>query len=253
MPDYLFAFPPMTLLALCATLFIAALVRGFAGFGAGMIFMPIAAALIAPSVAAASFLILDGILALPFIIKAIKQCDWRTVLPAVCSAVIFVQAGTWLLATMDVLVLRWVLFSIITALLALLISGWTYSGRAGTGISLGVGAVAGFLGGISQTSGPPVIAFWLSSAKEPAIVRANLIMFFALSSIGTFAAYILHGFFTANVFALLIYAVPLYAIGLFLGSRLFGKAQPIYYRYTAYALIALAAITSMPALDGILR
>ena len=120
-------------------------------------------------------------------------------------------------------------------------------------MSLGVGAVAGILGGISQVSGPPVVAFWLSSAKEPAIVRANLIVFFALASIGTFVAYIFNGFFTLEVFHLLIMAIPVYAIAIYLGSNGFKHADPKLYRKLAYGLIALAALSSMPLLDPLFR
>lgn len=251
--DIFSSFSPSLLIFLAAVLFIAGCVRGFAGFGAGMIFMPVATSVMLPSTAAAAFLFIDGIVAAPLLIRALRMCDWSTVLPAVIGAVIFVQAGAWLLANTDVLVLRWFIFAIVTGLLLLLISGWRYRNRPTRPVSLGVGAVAGVLGGVSQVSGPPVVAFWLSSAREPAIVRANLIVFFALASLGTFAAYILNGFFTLQVFHLLVMAIPVYALAIYLGSHGFRKADPKHYRILAYGLIALAALTSMPALDPLFR
>ncbi len=246
-------FPPNLLAFLAVVLFIAGCVRGFAGFGAGMIFMPVATSVMLPSTAAAAFLFIDGIVALPLVIRAIRQCDWATVLPAVAGAVLFVHFGAWLLANADVLVLRWTIFAIVTGLLLLLVSGWRYDRKPTRPVSLGVGAVAGVLGGISQVSGPPVVAFWLSSARDTAIVRANLIMFFALASIGTFIAYTLNGFFTVEVLRLLVMAVPVYALAIFTGSKGFSKANPGLYRMLAYGLIALAALTSMPALDPLFR
>ncbi|WP_417667660.1 sulfite exporter TauE/SafE family protein [Roseibium sp.] len=246
-------YSPATLTFLCAVLFVAGVVRGFAGFGAGMIFMPVATSILYPPTAAASFLFLDFVIAMPLVVRAVRICDWSTILPAVTASVIFVHAGTWFLANGDVFALRWIIFAIVTGLLLLLISGWRYHSRPTKPVSFGVGAVAGVLGGISQVSGPPVVAFWLSSAKEPMIVRANLIVFFALASIGTIIAYVSNGFFTLEVLHLLIPAIPAYGIGLFLGSKGFGKADPKFYRLIAYSLIALAAISSMPALDAWLR
>ena len=251
--DIFSSFSPSLLIFLSVVLFIAGCVRGFAGFGAGMIFMPVATSVMLPSTAAAGFLFIDGIVAMPLVIRALRICDWSTVLPAVVGAVVFVQFGAWLLATADVLVLRWSVFVIVAGLLLLLISGWRYHKRPSVPVSLGVGSVAGVLGGISQVSGPPVVAFWLSSAKEPMVVRANLIVFFALASLGTFAAYILNGFFTLQVFHLLIMAIPVYALAIYLGSNGFQKANPSSYRKIAYALIAIAAVTSMPALDPLFR
>ncbi|WP_269585599.1 sulfite exporter TauE/SafE family protein [Roseibium sp. Sym1] len=251
--DIFNSFPPHLLAFLAAVLFVAGCVRGFAGFGAGMIFMPVATSVMLPSTAAAAFLFIDGLVALPLVIRALRLCDWTTVLPAVIGAVIFVQSGAWLLANTDVLALRWFIFAIVTGLLLLLISGWRYRSKPTRPVSFAVGAVAGVLGGVSQVSGPPVVAFWLSSAREPAIVRANLIVFFALASIGTFAAYVLNGFFTVKVFHLLFVAVPVYALAIYLGSNGFRKADPALYRKLAYGLIALAALTSMPALDPLFR
>lgn len=251
--DIFSSFSPELLAFLAAVLFVAGCVRGFAGFGAGMIFMPVATSVMLPSTAAASFLFIDGIVAAPLIFRAFRHCDWRTVIPVVLGSVLCVHFGAWLLANTDVLLLRWMIFAIVGSLLILLISGWHYHKKPSRPVSLGVGAVAGVLGGISQVSGPPVAAFWLSSAKDPTVVRANLIVFFALASIGTFIAYIVNGFFTLEVLHLLIIAVPVYGLALFLGANGFKKADPKYYRIIAYCLIALAALTSMPALDPVFR
>lgn len=250
--DIFSSFSPPVLVVMITVLFIAGAVRGFAGFGAGMIFMPVATSLIHPATAAASFLFMDFVIALPLAIKAVRLCDWSTVVPAAIGSVLSVYAGAWLLANTDVLVLRWVIFAIVTGLLCLLVSGWRYQGKPTRPISFGVGMTAGVLGGISQVSGPPVVAFWLSSAKEPAIVRANLIVFFALASIGTTIAYWYSGFFTIAVFHFLLVGAPTYGLGIFLGSRGFGRS-PRLYRKIAYSLIAIAALTSMPLVDAYLR
>ncbi|WP_422378248.1 sulfite exporter TauE/SafE family protein [Roseibium sp.] len=251
--DIFSSYSPHLIAFLAVVVFIAGCVRGFAGFGAGMIFMPMATSVMLPSTAAAAFLVIDGLVALPLIFRVLKLCNWSTVLPAVLGSVIFVQAGAWLLANLDVLPLRWFIFAIVAGLLLLLISGWRYRRKPTRPVSFGAGAVAGILGGVSQVSAPPIVAFWLSSAKEPAVVRANLIVFFPLASLGTFVAYALNGFFTLEVFHLLLMAVPVYALAIYLGSHGFSKADPRLYRKLAYGLIALAALTSMPALDPLFR
>lgn len=253
MPGLFDSFAPDLLLFLAAVLFVAGCVRGFAGFGAGMIFIPVATSVILPSTAAAAFLFIDSIVTLPLLVRAVRHCNWSTVLPAALGSVIFVHLGAWMLAKTDVLILRWVIFAIVTCLLLLLISGWRYHKQPAAVVSFATGGVSGVLGGVSQVSAPPVVAMWLSSSSDPSVVRANLIAFFALASIGTFAAYALNGFFTREVFHLLIMAVPVYALAIFAGARGFSKADPALYRKIAYGLIALAVLTSMPALDPLFR
>lgn len=247
------SFSPALLAVLACVLFIAGSVRGFAGFAAGMIFMPVAASLMPPATAVAAFLVIDGIVAAPLMVRAVRLCDWATVLPAVAGSVVCVQLGAWMLATMDVLIPRWVIFAIVTALLALLISGWRYRNKPATPVSVIVGGISGYLGGISQVSAPPMVAFRMASSRDPAVVRANLIVFFPLASLGTLIAYSLNGFFTLAVLHFLMMAVPVYGLSLYLGSRGFKSASPDLYRKVAYGLIALAALTSIPLLDPLLR
>lgn len=152
--------PRFILAALFA--FIAGLVRGFAGFGAGMVFMPLASSIVAPQTTAAGFLVMDGVLTLPLVIGALRHCQWFTVIPTALSAMAVIPLGAWVLANGDPLVLRWVISGVVLALLALLLTGWRYHREPTTPASLAVGAVAGFLSGVTQVSGPPVVAFWIS-------------------------------------------------------------------------------------------
>jgi uncharacterized membrane protein YfcA len=250
MTDLVSTYGWATLITATAVLFTGGIVRGFAGFGAGMIFMPVGAALFSPPIAAGTFLLLDYFVTLPLLPAAWRLCDWRTVLPAVLAAVVSVHLGAWLLVTADPLVLRWVICLVVLALLGLLVCGWRYTGTPSPVTSAGVGVAAGIMGGVSQVSGPPVVAFWLSSPHPPHVIRANLIVFFALAGTGSLLAYVIAGVFNAQVLALATGGIAVYGLGLYLGARGFGRAKPQLYRRIAYSLIALAALTSLPALDG---
>ena len=80
MPDLL---PPdlsaRGLAFLLATAFIAALARGFSGFGAALIFLPLAATVVDPKVASPLLLITDAVLAVGFIPNAFRNADKREV------------------------------------------------------------------------------------------------------------------------------------------------------------------------------
>ncbi|MEJ8574073.1 sulfite exporter TauE/SafE family protein [Microbaculum marinum] len=242
-----------SLIAVLVAALVAGLVRGFSGFGAALVFMPVAAAAIDPKLAAAAFLIMDNFLALPLVVKAAPRCGWRTVLPAAIGAIATVPVGAAILASADPVILRWCLSALVLALLGLLASGLRYSGEPPRAASVAVGGTAGILSGIGQVSGPPMIAFWVAGPHPPTIIRANMIMFFAIVSVSAVAAYAWNGFFTGEVIGTIAIFAPVYAVSLFAGARLFGRAPERYYRRIAYAIIALAAITSIPALDGILR
>lgn len=247
--------PPLdgATLAIAVTALAAGLVRGFAGFGAGMIFIPIASALYGPKIGAGAILIADGVLTLPHVFRAAPLCDRRSVVPVALAAIALIPVGTWLLTVADPVPVRWALAAIIAALLALILSGWRYHGAPRLGASLGVGAVAGFLSGFIQISGPPVIAYWLSGPGAPQVIRANIFVFFGVTSAAAVVSYSFGGIFGRGLVAVIVAMAPLYALGLFAGGRLFRRASERGYRLAAAALIALAVIVSLPALDPLLR
>jgi hypothetical protein len=238
--------------ALAAAL-VAGFVRGFTGFGSALVFMPVASAAFSPQLAAPVLLVTDFVLGLPLIVSVLRLVRWRTVLPAAAAALVTSPIGAYALAKGDPLVLRWFISAIVVALLLLLASGWRYRGKPRPLASLGVGASAGFLGGIGQVSGPPVVAYWISGPDPAVIIRANLICFFAVISIASFAAYFWNGLFTADVGILVVVVAPAYALALFVGARLFHRTSGGGYRLVAYVVIALAAVTTIPIFDAAYR
>ncbi len=232
---------------------IAALVRGFTGFGAALIFIPVASAAYGPTVAAPTLLLVDFVLTLPFFLGAVGHCRWPTVLPAAAAAMLVSPLGAWALAVGDSTTLRWAISAATLGLVALLASGWRYRSEPTVPVSAGVGAIAGFLSGFAQIGGPPVIALWVSGPQPPNIVRANMFVFFALITVASFAAYWLNGLFTAQVLRLVVAVAPAYGLALYAGSHIFGRTAGAGYRPLAYAVVTLAAITSLPAFDGIWR
>lgn len=104
----------------------------FSGFGAALIFIPLASAIVGPRIASAVLLVVDGVLTLGMIPAAWRMADRREVFTMSAGAVIGVPAGTALLSYGNPLTLRWLISCVVVLLLLFLISGWRYSGRPKT-------------------------------------------------------------------------------------------------------------------------
>lgn len=245
MPSFDFlASPPFWATALAAL--VAALVRGFSGFGAGMIFMPVAAAMLGPKPAAGILYVIDTILILPFLFGALRRVDWADVLPLGIGAMLAVPLGAWVLLNVDPIPLRWGLSLAILAAVGLLAAGIGYRGPTRTPVALAVGALAGFLSGAAQLPGPPVLIYWLGRQLVSTTMRANAIAFFMFTTLISGFAFLWGGIFTAEVMRQSAALFPFYAIGIFIGSRLFGRAHESTYRWIAHVTIVIAALISMP-------
>src|SRR3954463_7031234 len=148
-------YSPATLAFLAATALTAGLARGFSGFGAALIFIPLASSVIDPRIAAALLLIVDIVMAAPLFPRAWSVADRGDIGTMLLGTLIGIPAGTFVLTRTDAIAIRWMIAGLVLAMLTLLISGWRYHGRPAAPVSTGVGLVAGFFSGIAQVGGPP--------------------------------------------------------------------------------------------------
>ncbi|HXI06602.1 MAG: sulfite exporter TauE/SafE family protein [Bradyrhizobium sp.] len=239
--------------AICVIAFVSGTARGFSGFGSALIFMPLASSMAAPKLVAALLLLIDLVAALPLLPNAWKQADRRATAVMAAGALIGVPIGTWCLTRFDPVTTRWIISGFVAALLALLLSGWRYRGRERASISVGVGGLAGFCSGLAQTGGPPIVGYWLGRPIPSIIARANIILFFGASDFFSFVAYAAGGLINVDATRFALVVGPVYAIGIWFGVSLFGRASETVFRAICYALIAAAVVIGLPALDGVLR
>jgi uncharacterized protein len=225
---------------------VAAFIRGLSGFGAGLVFMPVAAACLGPKLAAGTLFIIDTLLILPFIGRAVRIVAWREILPLGVAAIVTTPLGALVLLHADPIALRWGLSLAILALVGMLSAGLRYRGPTRTSLSVLVGGLAGFMSGAAQIPGPPVLIYWLGRDVVSATMRANAIVFFLFTTAVGGVAFWFGGIFTAEVMLYSAALLPIYALGMWLGGRTFGRTHPTTYRAVAYGSILFAAILSMP-------
>ena len=243
---------PRTYAAMAVSI-LAGAVRGFSGFGSALIFVPLMSAIYDPRIAAGTFLLIDFAVALAVLPTMGREAHWRDVVPLAAAAVIAAQFGALILIYTDAITLRWGIAIVVLTLLAVLMSGWRYHGRPKLPVTLAVGGLAGILGGAIQIVGPPVIVYWLGSSSSAAIVRANLNAFFSVFAIALFVTYVVRGLLPAHVIVLALLLGPLQVLALSSGTRLFHASSAETYRRVAYAIVATAALVSMPVWDSLVR
>jgi len=236
---------------LLASAFVAGLARGFSGFGAALIFVPLASASIGPQLAVPLLVVIDAATTAPFVPNAWRLANRREVAVMSAGALIGVPLGTMVLAYLDPLLLRWAIIALVAALLCLIMSGWRYRGRSADPLTVSVGVASGFCSGAAQVGGPPVVAYWLGGSVAHHAVRANIMLYFAVSTVFSVTSYLVGGLIRYDVVALSVLAAPAYGLGLFCGARLFGHADELVFRRICYGLIAFAAVVGLPLWDGL--
>ena len=199
-----------------------------------------------PKIAAPVLVIIDPLFASFMIPNALKFADRRDVSLMFVGAILGVPLGTAVLAHYEPLTLRWLIAAMAACMLLLLISGWRYKGQPHAMATAGVGAIAGLFTGIAQIGGPPVVCYWMGTDTDHQKLRANIILYFAASSILTIATYFYGGLMSFNVLQLSLIAGPAYGLGIFWGSKAFPFASVNFFRTSSLVLIAFAVVVSLP-------
>jgi uncharacterized membrane protein YfcA len=213
--------------------------------------MPIASAFMSAQIAAPMLLVVDSIATVPLIPGALRFADRREVALMSVGSLAGVPLGAWALTAMNPLAVRWMIVALIVPMLALLMSGWRYTGRTTAPMTICVGGISGFFNGVAQVGGPPIVLYWLRDAGKAITMRANIILFFTFTGVLTAISYFAGGLFSYSIVGLAVAIGPAYGLGLWLGSHMFGLTNEVTFRRICYALIAIAALVSLPVFDGL--
>ena len=232
---------------------LAGVVRGFSGFGASLIFVPLSSGIITPAEAVVLIALVDAAALVVLVPSAAREAEHRRVLLLVVGASLTVPLGAWLLSTLDVTFLRWVLCTLVMVSVVVLASGWRYRREPSAYVAAGIGGLSGFMGGLAGLFGPPIAVFMLGADTAAGTMRANLIMFFFWMLLTAGAAFFYFGLLRADLFWQALILAPGFGLGVLIGARLFGKATQDQYTWFAYILIAIAAVLGVPVLDGYIR
>ncbi|SDI54276.1 sulfite exporter TauE/SafE family protein [Alloyangia pacifica] len=240
---------PIEIASLAAAALLAGLARGFAGFGSGMVFIPLAAMVVGPARAAPILLVIDLLGGLPTL-----RGSWRTAeKPAnfviLLGAALGMPLGVTLLLQGDPELLRWCISGAILLTLALVVSGRTYRGRTGPLVYSGVGVLSGVMSGVAQIGGPPVVAFWMGVDRSVAQRRANILFYFVIVSLLAFVVYLGSGLLSLDIAALSVLAGMPFTAGVLAGGRLYRFATPEFVKLSTCILILVAVCLGLPLWD----
>jgi len=109
------------------------------------------------------------------------------------------------------------------------------------------------MGAAAALPGPSVLIYWLASAAKAIEVRANMIWYLFLTDLLIILGYLFSDIYSWEALYRSILCIPGYLVGIWIGSRFFSAASEQVYRLIAFIMILIAAITSMPFLDSMMR
>jgi uncharacterized membrane protein YfcA len=230
--------------------FVAGAVRGFAGFGTAMVFLPVAAQVLPPVWALIALVVMDVFGPLPNLRRALRDgrtADLGWLLGGMIAAL---PLGLAVLYVAPAELFRYAVSLVALTVPALIWAGFSLRGAPGRPLLLGTGVVSGVLGGVAGLPGPPVILLYMGSGDPVRIVRANTMLFlFAYTLILLAVLGLQERLATPAVMIGLLLALP-NALGNVAGAAIFRPERARLYRVAGYGLIIVSALAGLPLWDG---
>ena len=237
---------------LVAGAFAAGAVRGFAGFGTAMVFLPVAGQVLTPVWALIALVVMDAFGPLPNLRRALR--DGRTgdlgwLLGGMTAAL---PLGLALLYVAPPEAFRYAVSTVALAVPVLVWAGFRLRGAPGRPLLAGTGVVSGVLGGVAGLPGPPVILLYMASGDPVRIVRANNMLFLFAFTLILLAMLGMQGRLELAAVAIgLLLALP-NALGNIAGAAIFRPERARLYRAAGYGLIVVSALGGLPVWDYLL-
>ena len=225
--------------------FAGGLMLGYTGWGGSMVSMPFLTILFGPVEALVILMIGAVLLTAHLFPAAARIADWRRMTPMLIAMAVCVPIGNLLLFAMEPNLIRRLIGWLIVGASVLILSGWRYRGPQGAGASAITGVISGLINGFVGLGGPPLVIYMLALKQTPAVQRANILVFMAITSALILGSTFVSGGVTTEAGILGVLTAPFLWIGGWLGARLFlTLPAELFKKFSLIALIVLGGIVA---------
>jgi uncharacterized membrane protein YfcA len=229
--------------------FLAAIVRGYAGFGFSLLVITALSLLTPPATIIPSMFMLEIAASLHLLPAIWKDIHWRSLAPLIIGCAVGTPLGVWLLAHVPVAPMQVALALFVLTAVGFLWWGFALKTMPGTVASGSVGTASGLANGAFGIGGPPAILFYFASPAGNVAGRASLIAYFLVTDVIGLTFLSRDGLVTWPTFYMAVVFLPALILGNWIGAKGFTRTDPAIFRKGVLMLLAVLAVLS--AVKGI--
>ena len=235
----------MQLAAALIFVFLAAVVRGYSGFGFSLLAVTALSLIMPPAAIVPSLFLLEIAASIHLVPQIWRDIHWRSIRPLLLGCLLGTPAGVWFLVSIPAAQMQVALGAVMLAASFLLWRGFALKTMPGAIASTATGALSGVLNGAFSTAGPPVILFYFASPAGAVAGRASLIAYFLGTDIIGLPQLAYAGLVTWDTVVRAVTFLPPLLAGVWVGARSFRSADPVVFRKWVLAILAVLAVLTM--------
>jgi len=210
---------PLQMVIAIAILCVAFFIRGIAGFGSGLIAIPLLAQMLPLHMVVPAIGLLDYVASSSHGVHHRRAIAWRDIVPLFPFSFLGVAAALYLFKTVDALLLRKVLggFVIAYGLYSLLYAGPSRQGARWWAIP--AGSLGGLIGTLFGTGGPFYVIYLRLRGLDVTAFRATVATIFFIDGGARIVGYAASGFYTKQTMIAFVLALPIMGVALYAGGK----------------------------------
>ncbi len=223
-------------------IFVAAVVRGFSGFGFSLLAVSALSLVYPPAQIVPSIFLLEVAASLHLLPSIWQQIHWASLKPLILGCLIATPFGVWLLANINAQAMQIAISAFVLVSVTLMWTGFNLRHQPGPIASASVGAASGLANGAFGIGGPPVVLFYFASPAGVIAGRASLIAFFLATDVIGLANLSIQGLVTEATLLRALAFLPALLAGVWLGARSFAGTDQDTFRKRVLLLMAVLAV-----------
>ncbi|MGA7801299.1 MAG: sulfite exporter TauE/SafE family protein [Gammaproteobacteria bacterium] len=196
------------------------LVRGIAGFGSGLIAIPLLAQILPVPVVVPVVGLLDYAASLSHGSRYRRQVAWRDLLPLLPAAVVGVATALLLFRTLDAHLLRKAMGGFILLYGVYTLLDIQPHRRASRWWAIPAGGLGGLVGALFGTGGPFYVIYLGLRQLDKSRFRATVAMIFIFDGASRIIGYLTAGMYSGSTLALVAAGLPLLVTGMWVGGHI---------------------------------
>jgi hypothetical protein len=226
-----------------AAIFLAAIVRGFSGFGFSLLSITAISLILPVAQIVPSIFLLEIAASINLIPGIWRQIHWSSLTWLMVGYVIGLPVGGYALIHAPEAPAQIVLGIFVIGTAILMLRGFHLAKTPGAPASTATGVASGLLNGAFGIGGPPVVLFYFSTPGAAAIGRASIIFFFLFTDLLGVGYFATQGIVTTQSFVRSALWLPALLVGVWLGAHGFKRMnQDAFRHWVLVILIALALL-----------
>ncbi|GJM38773.1 MAG: membrane protein [Acidimicrobiales bacterium] len=226
----------------CGVVLFGAVVRGFTGFGASLIWISGLSFVMDPDEAVPIIFCLEVIVSAQLLPACRHDVEWPTLRHLVVGVIVGMPIGAVVLIVFEPEPMRVVVAGVVLLSVVALATGRSLPLGTGRGGIVGTGVVSGVLNGAAAAGGPPVIVHFMGSRGGMVVSRASLIAFFGITDIIGIAIVAATGLLDGAALVRAAALAPIMLVGAAIGARGFGSADEQTVRRSALVVLTVLGI-----------